>query len=537
MTDRRDFLKRTTLAGAGWLTGQGMAPGRDADRRVRTVSICHTTDLHGHILPTTTYDGISDVGGLGRCASQIRRWRKENPHSLLVDIGDVYQGTAAGWMTRGRLMIDLFNKLRYDAWVIGNHEFDWGPEVVMDALGRSDMPVLAANMILEGKPAGSRHAADDPLANLVPHVVKEVGGFRIGLVGMTTPGLPYWLHPRLLEGFEATDPAVAMAASVRHLREEARVDAIVACGHFGWRETDDFANPLHAVLGGDSGVDVYLAGHTHRAHSGMEVGTTLYTQANYFGIHCGRVDLSFDIETRRLVERRAFTVLMDERIEVDPMVIAASRNDIEESDRFLGGEIGVLEDKLSDRRPADGRGSPLQNLISAAFIHAASKHGVSTDGVFHGTFGSGELEAGAVTVAGAWEILPYENRIVALHLTREELAAVMDESLDVRSDRALYGFEVNTAVAGSPREGGGEERFVTRVKPRAGGEMPAGHRFCVLFNSYDAQSGGRRLMRLRALAQRPETRATLLPMTSREALIDFFRDREVVRAEDVRESA
>ena len=79
--------------------------------------------------------------------------------------------------------------------------------------------------------------------------------------------------------------------------------------------------------------------------------------------------------------------------------------------------------------------------------------------------------------------------------------------------------------------------FVTGVSPRGGGEMPADHRFCILFNSYDAQSGGRRLMRLRALAQRPETRATLLPMTSREALIDYFRDREVVRAEDVREQA
>ena len=72
------------------------------------------------------------MGGLARCAAQIRKWRKSNPHSLLVDVGDVYQGTAVGWMTRGRLMIDLFNKLQYDAWVLGNHEFDWGPEVVLD---------------------------------------------------------------------------------------------------------------------------------------------------------------------------------------------------------------------------------------------------------------------------------------------------------------------------------------------------------------------------------------------------------------------
>ena len=112
--ERRAFLRGSALAGASVYLPRLVEAAVGESRTVRTISIFHTTDLHGHIRPTRTYGGISNVGGLARCASQIRQWKKESPHSLLLDIGDVYQGTAVGWMTRGRLMIDLFKQMDYD---------------------------------------------------------------------------------------------------------------------------------------------------------------------------------------------------------------------------------------------------------------------------------------------------------------------------------------------------------------------------------------------------------------------------------------
>src|ERR1700745_3173494 len=152
---RRKFLK---LAGqAGLLnalpTLASAATALESD--TVGISLLHTTDLHGHILPTADYNGNPDYGGLGRCAAQIRRWRRQNPNSILIDVGDVYQGTEVSLRTKGELMIDLFNHLKYNAWVIGNHEFDWGIEPFHKALQRSAMPVLAANTMLDGKPAGS----------------------------------------------------------------------------------------------------------------------------------------------------------------------------------------------------------------------------------------------------------------------------------------------------------------------------------------------------------------------------------------------
>jgi 5'-nucleotidase len=121
---RRDFLKLVGRAGLVSSVPTLASAAAALNPDTVCISILHTTDLHGHILPTSDYDGTADRGGLARCVTQIRRWRRQNPNSILVDVGDVYQGTEVSLRNKGELIIDLFNHLKYDAWVIGNHEFD-----------------------------------------------------------------------------------------------------------------------------------------------------------------------------------------------------------------------------------------------------------------------------------------------------------------------------------------------------------------------------------------------------------------------------
>ncbi|MEC8941109.1 MAG: hypothetical protein VYC95_00130, partial [Verrucomicrobiota bacterium] len=209
----------------------------------------------------------------------------------------------------------------------------------------------------------------------------------------------------------------------------------------------------------------------------------------------------------------------------DPLVLEIAGKDLDDARGYLSGEMGELAVELSDRQPAPGMPSPLQTLISSAVLHTAAKHKLDPDGVFHGTFGSGTLAVGKKTVGDAWSILPYDNRLVALYLTREELVGVLNESFQGGGDRALFGFEVQVTEAGAARGETRKSRFVRGLQClRHPGPRPAGHRYCIIFNSYDAQSGGKKLMRLRALAQRPECKASLLPPSSRQALIDFFAD-------------
>ena len=100
---RREFLK---LAGQAGLVGAvpTLASAAAAlNSETVCISILHTTDLHGHILPTFDYDGTADRGGLARCVTQIRRWLRQNPYSILIDVGDVYQGTEVSLQNKGRI--------------------------------------------------------------------------------------------------------------------------------------------------------------------------------------------------------------------------------------------------------------------------------------------------------------------------------------------------------------------------------------------------------------------------------------------------
>ncbi len=160
---RRRFLR---LLGQGALAAAVPGPLLAETTGTVTISLLHTTDLHGHILPTTDYHARPNLGGLARCATQIRTWRATNPNSLLLDVGDVYQGTAVSLASRGALMIRCFAALGYDAWVVGNHEFDWGADAFAAAVAASPLPVLAqmvadpnARRVLH--PIGTRDAVID----------------------------------------------------------------------------------------------------------------------------------------------------------------------------------------------------------------------------------------------------------------------------------------------------------------------------------------------------------------------------------------
>jgi 2',3'-cyclic-nucleotide 2'-phosphodiesterase (5'-nucleotidase family) len=282
----------------------------------------------------------------------------------------------------------------------------------------------------------------------------------------------------------------------------------------GWRFNDDYANPVRTVLRDLEGVDVYLAGHSHQNQPTWMLHDVLCSQASYFGIHCGRVDLTFDLATRKLVDRKAFTLLMDDRFPLDPEVMQLAEPDLAASEAELAREVATVTGQISGK----GRDSGVARLICETAAAALAKQGGRVDGVFHGTFGSGAIEPGPLTVGDCWRIVPYENMLVTAELTAAELAVVLAEDAAIRdSDRTLWPFEVI-------RDGRGQ---VTRIL-RDGVEIPADRRFTIAFNSYDAQSGGRRMMKTRDLLAAPAAKRTTSTIDTRTALISGLLDRGTI---------
>ncbi|MEN8694258.1 MAG: bifunctional metallophosphatase/5'-nucleotidase [Akkermansiaceae bacterium] len=490
------ITRRGFLAGASaWIAHPSV--GKES-RSIKTISLFHTTDLHGHILPAKTYEGIGNVGGFARCATQIRRWRKDCPDSLLFDIGDVYQGTVEGYQTKGKVMIDSFNKLNYDGWVLGNHEFDWGLDVVSGTIEHSNSPVITGNVTIGDQASGKVN--DGPFSKLAPWLIKEVGGFKVGIVGLTTPGIPFWSRPELLKEFGVLDPLEILQQSVRELQAE-KVNAVVCLSHMGWKRSDDYANPVQNLLKKVRGIDVYIGGHSHQDRPSWYWSNVLCTQANYFGINCGRVDLSFDLESRKLVKRNAWTVLMDDRLPLDPLIIESTKEAIENAEDRRKVVIGEVTEKLSTR----GKTSAFWKILCRSFLASAKKHDDEADFVFHGTFGNPDVEPGIKTIEDAWTWIPYENWLIHATLTGAQIRQIIAEaSRDRYSDRALYGADPETLE-------------------------PSKH-YRILLNSYDSQSGGRRLMKLREIMAEKESNSRLIPINTREALIDYFADHQKISA-------
>src|SRR6266568_1945518 len=378
---RRAFLKTISQAGLLCAAPSFARAAETLNPGTVTISILHTTDLHGHILPTVDYRGNPDLGGLARCVTQIRRWRRQNRKSILIDVGDVYQGTEVGLRSKGELMIDLFNYLKYDAWIIGNHEFDWGIEPFSRAVARSTMPVLAANTLLEGRPAGEISDTKNPFSKIQPYILKEIAGIKIAIIGVTTPGMPFWFRPEFARGIDFQYPVESVRHAIAQANAE-RANAIVLAGHMGLKERtggDDFANTVMALTSEFPEMAVFIAGHTHQDIPSRLTNGVLFTQADHFGIHVGRVDLLFDRNSKRLLHREASCELMDHRFGFDHTVVSRAKSKLDESEAALAQPIGELAETLN-ARSHPGEPSDVERLVGTAIMEALRERDVQVDG-------------------------------------------------------------------------------------------------------------------------------------------------------------
>jgi 2',3'-cyclic-nucleotide 2'-phosphodiesterase/3'-nucleotidase len=520
---RRDFVK--LIGRAGLISGVPNLAHAAAVLNPDTVciSILHTTDLHGHILPTSDYDEKLDRGGLARCVTQIRQWRRQNPNSILIDVGDVYQGTDVGLRTKGDLMIDLFNYLKYDAWVVGNHEFDWGIEPFERALERSTMPVLAANTLLQGKPTGEFLDTKHPLAKLQPFMLKEIAGIKLAIVGVTTPGMAFWFRPEFARGIDFQYPVEPVRRAIASAKSEG-ADAVVLTGHMGLKPRsggDDFANTVMALTSEFPETAVFIAGHTHQIIPSRITNGVLFTQADHFGIHVGRVDLLFDRNSKKLLHREAVCEFMDDRLSLDPAVISRAKSQLTESDAALAQPIGELAETFRARsRP--GQPSDLERLIGAAIAEALRERSVPVDGVMHGAFDEkSDFTAGPKTVNDIWNILPYENYVVTAELSPDEIKMIMEEVYASHEKRNLLGFNVRT-------EGRGYDRRIISMALADGRPLDRGKKYVLAFNTFDSRSAGHHFMKLRALLETSAANCILHQAQTRDALIDYFRRHKIV---------
>ncbi|MEO8085396.1 MAG: metallophosphatase [Bacteroidota bacterium] len=285
MSNRRDFLK--TVAGSAAFLGLSWDPIEVfAKHDIEKITILHTNDVHSHIDPFPANDPKwAGLGGVAKRAALIRKIRAEEKNVLLLDVGDIFQGTPYFNMYGGELELKMMSEMGYDASTIGNHDFDHGMEELVKQLPNASFPLLCSN-----------YDFTDTVMNqkTIPSKIFTKGGIKIGVfgVGIELRGL---VDPKLYGNTKYLDPLQKAAFQAHYLREEMKCDIVICLSHLGYKYKEEKVSD--EILAKQSlNIDLILGGHTHtfldnpvryRNRHDKEV---LVAQVGWAGIKLGRID-------------------------------------------------------------------------------------------------------------------------------------------------------------------------------------------------------------------------------------------------------
>ena len=395
------------------------------------ITIIGTTDLHGNILPVDYYTNKPDNRGLAKIATLIKRVRKEHPNVLLIDSGDTIQGSPLESF-HGRKnnqppdpMMLAMSSLNYDAMAVGNHEYNFGLKVLEKARNEANFPWLSANTY--DKTSQKPHYK--------PYIVKEVAGVRIGILGLTTPGIPYWDNPPNYAGLEFHEPVAEARKWVPILREQERADVVVVAMHMGLGEdlrTGEVSpgqipheNEAISIAKEVPGVDVIFMGHTHRDVPSLYINGVLLTQANYWGRHLARADVYLQKSGTawRVYAKSARSIPADDRVEPDPEVVKIAEPYDRETQGWLSKVVGESSDELTARE-ARFRDTAILDLIQKVQLEAG-KADVSMVASFNQ---EARIDKGQVSVRDIAGLYVYENTLVVLEVTGQQLKDALEHS-------------------------------------------------------------------------------------------------------------
>lgn len=287
---RREFLQ--TLTGGGALLGLGFLTSafRTIGKPKVKIVILHTNDVHSHLEPFPANDPkYPGLGGVERRAALIRDVRVKEKNVILLDAGDIFQGTPYFNMFGGEVEMKMMTSMGYEASAIGNHDFDGGMDNLAKQLQHASFPLLCANYDFTGTPMEGK---------TVPYKIFEHEGVRTGVFGLGIE-LVGLVDSRLYGKTVYLDPIIRSAEMVKELRDEKRCDVVVCLSHLGFKYESDKVSDM--VLAKKSrGIDVIIGGHTHTfldkatIVKNRENEDVVIAQVGWAGIRLGKIEIFTD---------------------------------------------------------------------------------------------------------------------------------------------------------------------------------------------------------------------------------------------------
>jgi 5'-nucleotidase/UDP-sugar diphosphatase len=388
-----------------------------AQETVRTLTILHTNDLHARLMPDD-----QGRGGFAALAGAIRRERQGCTDCILLNAGDLVQGTPVSTIYQGLPIYEISNLFGYDAACLGNHEFDYGWQQVALFIRTAKYPVVTANITQEKQ----------ILVLADPYVILKVNGLRVAVIGMLMDDLDRYTTPDKMGTWRA-QPVIP---TVRKFAEKVRSqsDLIVVLGHL---EDAEATQILHEV----PDVSVVVSGHNH---TGLKVAEEYEGRVNVrvsgYGREFGRLDLRVDVPAHKLASYKWRVIPVDGKAPPAADVAALVNEWEAKASKIVDVPIGEARREIA--------GPDLKRLIERAM-----REETGADFAFMNQGGvRDKIPQGRILSRNIWNVMPFDNLVVVGHFPGSKLppAVLGGRTVDPNKEYTLAVSDFTAANQGAP---------------------------------------------------------------------------------------
>ena len=288
---RRDFIQKTAASSA--LIGLGcLSLSSFKSNDIKHLTILHTNDVHSYIDPfPPNHPKNPNMGGVARRAALIESIRKENTNVLLLDAGDIFQGTPYFNYYGGELEFKLMSMMQYELATLGNHDFDNGIDGLYAQLPNASFEFVSANYDF-------RNTVMD--GHVKPYKILNKGGIKVGVFGLGV-GLEGLVDKKNYKETIYNDPLEISQDMTRILKHEHKCDLVICLSHIGYKYKDEPNKICDTLLAAQTrDIDLIIGGHTHTfldkptLLKNLDNKDVLVNQVGCYGINLGRIDFYFD---------------------------------------------------------------------------------------------------------------------------------------------------------------------------------------------------------------------------------------------------
>lgn len=424
-----------TLAATGIINARENGGNAWAKGQYSTVRLVSINDFHGNVEKTSSNPGIARIAGV------LDEMRKKMP-TWFFSAGDNFQGTAISNLTHGEVLNEAFKIMKLQASAIGNHEYDWGKDMMYDWSDEGGYPFLASNIVYTD--------TKEPVDYAEPYMIKEFqlkGGkiVKVGFIGIATPETETKTAAANVADIDFTDPVVATNHWVEILQQDEKVDAIVALTHLGGYQSTE------GVITGEvaeyakkiTGVDLIFSGHTHQTIDG-EVNGIPILQGRYNGRSLQVAELTFNNYSGDLYKSDGFIDPISTRIDLLPVneeVAALVAEYKAELADILNEHVGTNAQLLDHTTAGLANGlTPLGQWTAQTLAGI----GETEIGIVNGGGIREPMPAGEITMGTMYALFPFDNTLVTLKVTGTKLIQLIEHGIEPPTfgDGQFYGVKV-----------------------------------------------------------------------------------------------